>query len=400
MTEIRGLPGSLLVSRECFSGDVITRRSAEHGFAQPNTLEALLWDYEIYAQLQARVKGAARLKGGAATQLYVSPDRQRASVDIDVLTSLPKDAIEAQLGEIGRTLEADGHYFVFEPYVPLNPSKTPGLHSHTVLVPSALGQMWQLQDGREIEGRMIKIDFHEVAGLPPEHSRAAVVAGINLQFEALCVSCGYLIAEKLLTQARNTVGVPESRYQDLPKHLYDLDGLTSVATADLSLTEAARWLPEAIEQQGSEWRGRAQLTRVLDDLEASLAGFAVIDYIADRDRFGRAVQRLETLYLPAVCRWRLHQWATKAARVLALVRVMRRAILNGVELQPDLFRAFEALAARTRTHVEPAGIAQALYSRLPPDLRRIRQLKGSPPERLFWMHAEQANLDWLTEVLT
>jgi hypothetical protein len=389
-----------MVPRECFSGDVITRRSAEHGFAQPNTLEALLWDYEIYAQLQERVKGAARLKGGAATQLYVSPDRQRASVDIDVLTSLPKEAIEAQLSEIGKALESDGHYFLFEPYVPSNPSKTPGLHSHTVLVPSALGQMWRLQDGREIEGRMIKIDFHEVAGLPPEHSRAAVVAGINLQFEALCVSSGYLIAEKLLTQARNTVGVPDSRYQDLPKHLYDLDGLTSVETAGLSLTEAAQWLPETIDQQGPEWRGRAQLARVLEDLEMSLAGFAVIDYIEDRERFGRAVQRLETLYLPAACRWRLHQRATKAARVLALVRVMRRAILDGVGLQPDLLRALEALATKARTHAEPARLAQALFSRLPPELRGIRQLKGSPPERLFWILAARDNLDWLTETLT
>ena len=400
MTEDRALPASLLVPRECFSADVITRRSAEHGFAQPNTLEALLWDFEIYAHLQERIKGAVRLKGGAATQLYVSPDRQRASVDIDILTSLPKDAIEPQLGEIGRALGEDGYYFGFEPYVPLNPSKTPGLHSHTVLVPSTLGQVWRLQDGREIEGRMIKIDFHEVAGLPPEYSRAAVVAGIDLQFEALCVSSGYLIAEKLLTQARNTVGVPDSRYQDLPKHLYDLDGLTSVETAGLSLTEAAQWLPEVIDQQGPAWRGRAQLAAVLEDLESSLAGFAVVDYTEDRERFGRAVQRLETLYLPATCRWRLHQWATKAARVLALVRVMRRAILDGVGLQPDLFHAFEALATKARRHAEPAGIAQALFSRLPSQMRGIRQLKGSPPERLFWIHAEQGNLDWLTEVLT
>ena len=52
----------------------------------------------------------------------------------------------------------------------------------------------------------------------------ARVAGINLEITPLSVSSGYMVAEKLLTQARKTVGVPDSRYQDLPKHLYDLDG--------------------------------------------------------------------------------------------------------------------------------------------------------------------------------
>ena len=203
MTKARGLPASLLLPRDCFSAEVIARRSQEHGFAQPNTLEALLWDYEIFGQLQKRVEGAARLMGGAATQLFVSPGRQRASVDIDVLTTLPNVAIEAHLGDIGRALGAEGPYFVFERYIPLKPSKTPGLHSHTVLVPSAIGQKWRLQDGREIEARMIKVDFHEVAGLPPGLSLPAAVAGIDLQFEALCVSRGYLVAEKLLTQARS-----------------------------------------------------------------------------------------------------------------------------------------------------------------------------------------------------
>ncbi len=63
MTRPRGLAPSSLLPRDCFSAEFITRRSQEHGFAQPNTLEALLWEYEIFAQLQERVEGAAKLTG-------------------------------------------------------------------------------------------------------------------------------------------------------------------------------------------------------------------------------------------------------------------------------------------------------------------------------------------------
>ena len=400
MTKARGLPASLLLPRDCFSAEVIARRSQEHGFAQPNTLEALLWDYEIFGQLQKRVEGAARLMGGAATQLFVSPGRQRASVDIDVLTTLPNVAIEAHLGDIGRALGAEGPYFVFERYIPLKPSKTPGLHSHTVLVPSAIGQKWRLQDGREIEARMIKVDFHEVAGLPPGLSLPASVAGLDLQFEALCVSRGYLVAEKLLTQARSTVGVPDSRYQDLPKHLYDLDGLTSVETAGESLAEAAQWLPDVVDQQGPEWRGRKQLARVLEDLEKSLAGFAVIDYVEERDRFGRAVQQLETLYLPRGSHWRLHQWAMKAARMLALARLIRRAVLEKTPIGAGQFEILEALAGKVRAHADPSGLCKALFSRLPATLQHIRPMRGSPPERLFWLLADRENIPQLSEMIS
>ena len=400
MTEIRGLPDSLRVPKDCLSGEVIARQSAQHGFAQPNSLEALLWDFEIQAQLQARIGGAVRLKGGAATQLYVSPDRQRASVDVDVLTSLPKPGIEAQLSEIERVLQADGRYFTFEPYVPQKPAKTPGLHSHTVLVPSALGQVWRLQDGTEIEGRMIKVDFHQVPDLPPRHPRPAVVVGLDLHFEVDCVGSAYLIAEKLLTLARKTVGVPDPRFDDLPKHLYDLDGLTSFPALHALLTEAAEWLPEVVVQQGPEWQGPKQLARVLEDLEASLEGFAIVDYAQERGSFARAVTRLETLYLPAASRWRLHRWATKAARILSFVRVINPAVLDRRPPEADVLSTLEALAIKARTHAEPAELAQMLYAHLPPELRRIRQLKGSPPERLYWLLAGPQNLDWLAGILT
>jgi len=395
----QNVPPPLFLPKECFSADVLTRQAKAHGFSQANTLEALLWAYEIFCQMQQRAGDMIRLTGGGATQLFVQPERQRASVDIDILTSLDQTAIESLLTDITRILGDSRPYFVFQPYDPAAPATVEGLHSHTVLVPTAMGQKWRMQDGAMIEARMIKVDVHQLHALPPGHAREARIAGMDLGVAPLTVGIGYLIAEKLLTQARGTVGVPNTRYQDLPKHLYDLDSLTMQDAAG-ALAETAQWLPDVIAQQGTHWRKREGLASICDDLEASLSRFAVVDYAEEREVFQRAVSQLETLYLPRGSRWRLHQWATKAARMLAIVRLLRPAILDGERFRPEVLGAFERLAVMARTHGEPAAITRTLYSQLPSQMRTVRALKGSPPERLYWMLATQETLGGLERTLS
>jgi hypothetical protein len=82
------LPSNLIIPAESFSADRLAKNAQDLGYAQAETLEALIWDYELYAQLQKRISGLCRLKGGAAVQLYVPIERQRASVDVDILTTI------------------------------------------------------------------------------------------------------------------------------------------------------------------------------------------------------------------------------------------------------------------------------------------------------------------------
>jgi len=286
------LPLDLIVPPENFLPDRLRRLAEEFGYAQANTLEALLWDYELYAQLQQRASGSCLLKGGAAVQLYVPAEHQRASVDIDVLTSLSQSEIHRLLEDISKAYGADDPYLHFEPYVPDEPAAIEGLYSYTVLAPSSLGQKWRLEDGILVEARSIKVDVHETTHLPPGQSRRGFAAGMRLGYAPLCVRRGYLIAEKLLTQARGTVGIPDDRYQDLPKHLYDLDALFLSPDIVESLLEAAQWLPSLVEEQGKPWRGQTGVRRVLDDLEVSLQELALVDYGAERRKYSAAVQRL------------------------------------------------------------------------------------------------------------
>lgn len=389
---------NLIIPLEALTPGVIENQARQYGFAQPNTLEALIWDYELFAQLQHRSSDSFRLRGGAAVQLIVPLERQRASVDVDVLTDLPQGELESLLEEVSASYDTVEPYLRFEPYVPEEPAGVEGLHSYTTLAPSYLGQEWRLPDGASIQARMIKIDFLETARLPPGETRDGKAVGIALGYRPICVTKGYLLAEKLLTQARKTVGVPDRRYSDLPKHLYDIDSLLSTEKVEAAILEAAGWLPSLIEEQGKSWQGKDKIELVLEDLEASLLGMATIDYSSERARYEQAVRRLETLYLPTGSRMRVHRWATMAARALAVIRIIRLDNKKTEELKEHLIQS-DRLAKEVMRHPDQAGLSRALYGLLPSSLRSIRQLKGSPPARLFWLLIARTDLTKLEELI-
>jgi hypothetical protein len=246
MTMAKGLPPNLIVPLESFSTERLIRQAQEFGYAQANMLEALIWDYELYGQIQLHASEHFCPNGGAATQLYVPDERQRASVDIDVLTSLSHAEMQQMLEDISNDYSTENPYLRFAPYTRDEPAAIEGLASYTTLTPSSLGQKWRFGDGTLIEAPIIKVDVHETPNLPPGERREGVVVGIPLGYQPQCVSRGYLIAEKLLTQARGTIGVPDGRYQDLPKHLYDLDSLMLSAMVVEALEDASNWLPTLI----------------------------------------------------------------------------------------------------------------------------------------------------------
>jgi len=64
-------PSNLIVPSAAFSESRLQQQADIFGYAQANSLEALIWDYELYAQVQHRASESCRLKGGAAVQLFV-----------------------------------------------------------------------------------------------------------------------------------------------------------------------------------------------------------------------------------------------------------------------------------------------------------------------------------------
>jgi len=400
MATDRGIPLNLTVPPESFSANRLANQARKFGYAQPHTLEALIWDYELYAQIQQRAPESCRLKGGAAVQLYVPAERQRASIDVDVLTTLPQREMQQLLEDISTAYGLESPYLQFEPFVPDRPAAIEGLYSFTTFVPSSVGQKWKLADDTVIEARVMKLDFHHIPILPDGERRDGVAVGIPLGYQPLCVRRGYLIAEKLLTQARGTVGVPNDRYQDLPKHLYDLDSLLLSEDAVQPLEEAANSLPALIGAQGNQWQDSEGVRTVLQDLESSLGNFAIIDYSDERGQYETAVRRLETLYLPGGARMRLHLWATMASRALAIVKMLLAAIGGDERIIRSFYPEAVLLARKIRLHAQPGKLTKIFHGRLPKTLRRIRQLRGSPPERLYWLLVTRENLGELEEIVS
>jgi hypothetical protein len=82
---------------------------------------------------------------------------------------------------------------------------------------------------------------------------------------------------------------------------------------------------------------------------------------------------------------RLHQWATMAARSLAIVRLFKLRIRGKEKTIQDLYPQAGLLAGEIRAHTEAPKLTRTLCEWLPDPLRHMRQLWGRPPERLFWL---------------
>ena len=89
----------LINKRSYFEEKTIEKIKTEFKFSQSRHIEMLLWDFEIFAQMVSMNKDFV-LKGGAATQIYLPVDKQRASRDIDFATTLAREQIEATLDKI------------------------------------------------------------------------------------------------------------------------------------------------------------------------------------------------------------------------------------------------------------------------------------------------------------
>ena len=164
--------------------------------------------------------------------------------------------------------------------------------------------------------RMIKVDVHKAPSLPHGESGEGIVVGIPLGYQPLCASRGYLIAEKLLSQARSTVGVPDDRYQDLPKHLYDLDSLMLLAEVVETLEDASNWLPMLIGEQGKQWKGdnmkeREIAQRISNDInDMSLDKWKLAEELM-KDHNTLLQSKLDVFYkviILASRRWKTSSW--------------------------------------------------------------------------------------------
>ena len=87
----------------CFNEKYIRQKAEENGFSEPLNVERFLWDCEIASQLHSE-SDCFILKGGAAVQLHLPLEKQRGSIDVDVICATTKATIEKAVSNIEKRI--------------------------------------------------------------------------------------------------------------------------------------------------------------------------------------------------------------------------------------------------------------------------------------------------------
>ena len=382
--------GPLIHDRIYFDREHILERQALYGFTQAVKVETFLWDLELFGQLQRTLGNRVVLKGGAAAQLFFAPERQRTSVDIDVIYLGDAALLPTVLASIHEAFGADDLYFKFSRHVPLSPRTKLPLETYFVSVPTATGRT----------PINMKVDFHlmDHLDLQVTEIEGASAFVIPLAFKPRCLSAGSLIGDKLLTLAQGSIGIPPEREDDMPKQLYDLDGLSRVVKSqDFEVIRHA--MEELLEYELSVRSDKVSLERALEQMVHQLERYAGLDSHKSDEHARTAVQNFRGNYEPQPFRDPI-AWGVLSKRLQFLVRCIAGSVANPISYLQRADRLETIIAFKEGKFKETKpGLLESLRKDFLDVLRSqgrpdvAKRLKNSRVERLLWEVLTESNAE-------
>jgi len=212
---------ALIHSQNCFDRSTILERKKKLGLTNEARIELFLWDLEIFCQIQKRLKNRIILKGGAAAQLYFPVDRQRTSVDIDMICSARESEIKDCLNDIEKAFKGEENLLKFRPHKPRAAKTELPLRTFFLTIPS------EVSAGIGEKGvQEIKVEFFlDNMEWPAKQFESPQVFAMETDQSYRVLTLEAIIADKLTTLGPNTIGIPDSRRDELCKQIYDIDGL-------------------------------------------------------------------------------------------------------------------------------------------------------------------------------
>ena len=416
MSEPLGFERALIHDIACFSPESLRARAEKMAFTQATGVETFAWVLEIYGQLQAAAEEGFLLKGGTAAQMYVSLERQRASVDSDLLAHSEPEGMRDVLDEVSRRLTSDLPYFVFEEYIPAQPDVALPLQTFLVTVPSYLGQTMPLAlslvEGPEagrIAGHSIKVDvFYLEEPLKYTRLEGVQTFALDLAFSPRCLAIGPLIGDKLLTLATGRIGIPQARADDLPKQVYDLDNLTRQHLSEVDTEELIAAVQTLVDVESSFRNIQVTAFQVLDHIQETLEAFSILDLREGDPVLRRYVLNLQSQYLREPMRSPFYGWAARALRLSFFLQCLRQKMRGrALDVHRTIRRAdereermrFEGLEGEDRRR-KRREVQGALLSALRDAGKSDwKQLKPRPPERVYWELIDLGNLESLDPMI-
>lgn len=317
-------------------------------------------------------------------------------MDIDVIYLGDASALPDVLGSIRKAFGGDDLYFNFSKHTPLNPKTNLPLETYFVPVATVSGKT----------PINIKVDFHlmETLELPVVELDGAAAFIIPLDFKPRCLSAAALLGDKLLTLAQGSVGIPPEREDDIPKQLYDLDGLSrKVDGRDFGAVSQA--METLFARELVVRSERIALPEAIGQMVALLERYAGLDS-AKSDKPARdAVQNFRGNHEPRPFRDPI-AWGVASKRLQLLVRCIAASVENplaylrrvdrletGTTFEEERFREEKPRLLGTLNK----EFLDVLKSQGRPEI--AKRLKNSRVERILWEVLTVSNVEEIEGII-
>ena len=398
----------LINKRSYFEEKTIEKMKTEFKFSQSRHIEMLLWDFEIFAQIVSMNQDFV-LKGGAATQIYLPVDKQRASRDIDFATTLSREEIEATLDKIKKKFEAhskgDEHFTWQRVPSPRESNKRiEDLHCYDIVVPTRFGQSLGKKGASNL-----RIDAIRYETLPFKVTDAKTPSIFNLTLKPFpIISEGSLIADKLLTLADTTVGILAIRedYESYLKQIYDLSHLISLFGNDVKVIKDIIMTLEKLTPIELKYRNLTKsLKDVLNDIINSLEKRKYFDFDTSESAkdFRDRIKDFQANYLNK-SEWLISQaWAVRISKIRLFSEIIHSCLEKKMTFEGAGSLVNKLAIAETKLNSlkgdELRKMQSQLISFFKGDNKTARQMKYAQPIRIFYGVISKDNAEPLLKSL-
>jgi len=347
----------------------IQSRKERFGFPDARFIELLIYDYEIFRHL---LKASDRfyLKGGAAAQLFTELSQQRASKDIDLVTDHTPQEIDKIFAKINDVFPSKKHI--------------PAKIVHDVPMVTYLVEVNSIvEDGEKLE---IKADIliEDLKNYKLGKVPASEVFALNTGIDLPVISLGSLLADKFLTLAQKSIGIPHEKISEYPKQVYDLARITKrIDRQEFSNMAYSfqRIMRSELKTRRLENTSEEVILHILDVLEQ----FAKLDEPVNA--FKNYINDFQSAYVSREARKTTSGWIADSLILMYLVKIFRRVIIKG-EDESQVYAGWvsfiKELDGIRKLDIENRKkIREELIGKLRKAHPQWKKYKGSSEERIF-----------------
>jgi hypothetical protein len=374
--------------KECFKEEYIRDKAAQNGFSDPLNVERFLWDCEIAAQFHNE-SDCFIVKGGAAVQFHLPIEKQRGSIDVDMICAATKETIEQAVSNIQKKVAK----IKFERYTPKEPKTSLNLLTYFVRTPALICS------GEDCHH--IKVDFlMEDVNLPVEVMRNVKTFAADIE-EIKCYSVTTLIGDKLLTLAEKTLGVKD--IDNLPKHLYDVYQISSdINLSKKQFSEIADTIEKLSALEAGYRNQKVTPEQAVQDVIETMNKYSSLDLNKEYAELKRQIQTFQAAYVRDSEQQPLYGWCTRITQIRFLSKLLLDVIeerISPVEASKDYVAAIRINNALGKIQgKEVVDLRQRIIG-LSNTKPIPKVFNGKPLQRVFWHVLDRENLPKLIELV-